>query len=467
MPIELSAKGLKITPRLKSWLDNNGYRPRTLGHSSYVLKAAEAMSEGDLSAEDYLELTNQKVSDMTQSPSPEDVFSSPKKDTGRIRVKAPSERLSEKRYIGKHCKTKQPIVTAYGQEASTPSEKSLAQTGVYLKQSARRAGIDVEISEFEKALWSEMIEQEQWASFNGDPGQNVVYEKGRVKALLDDAPSGGLEIAPISFDSDIVSNVLLSGELFPFIDRKPVSRGRRIEGASVGHPTIVWGTAEGTEGTLQDFSSYVSAIDTTIYAGTCFCEVGRDFLSDSPVNVGQVLTDRISEAYLKEMDDIIADGNGTTQPEGVMQKSGTTSVTFGSAMSIGNMESLLFAVAKQYRKAPGNTFMFAGNETSYQRFRAIPVGASDARRIFGLDHEAYQCFPPRRFAINEDLGNTELFAGDMKRYRMYERLGLSTQWSTEGKSLLRSNTALLAVRFRYGGQVMTPEAFATVSDNVA
>jgi len=197
---------------------------------------------------------------------------------------------------------------------------------------------------------------------------------------------------------------------------------------------------------------------------TCFLEVGRDLFEDSVVDLGDVLLGRISERMANEMDKVVAVGNGTTQPEGVMNKSGTTAVSFGGATSIGNYESLLFGVGKQYRKAPGNRFVFAGNETAYQRARAMNVGTNDARRLFGLNHESYTLFPPRQYRICGDLTNQQLFAGDMSRYRMYRRLGLRTEWTTEGKSLMRSNTALLAIRARYGGQVMVGEAFATVSD---
>lgn len=464
MGVELQTSGnIPVTAKLKKWLNQNGYKPKTLSQSAYALKCAEAMVNGDLDGDTYLKLTDSSTKEK-EMPNAKDVYDTKNVDSGRIRLRKPSEGLSEKRYEGTHVKTGKPVMTAYGEPACIPSEKDFAVVGTFLKHSAKKSGMDVELTEWERTLWQEMIAEHEWASYGGEPTANKTFSGDRVKALLDDSISGGLEIAPVAFDDSVVGAVLLTGELFPFIDRKPISRGRRVEGASVGHPTLVWGVGEGTEGGLQDFADYVAAINTTVYPCTCYCEIGRDFLSDSPVNVGQILIDRIAEAWAKECDDIVANGNGTTQPEGVMSASGTTGVTWGSATSLANYESLLFAVAKQYRKAQGNRFMFCGNETSYMRMRAIPVGTADARRIFGMSHESYECFPPRRFAINEDLSNSELFAGDMGRYRWYERLGLSTQWSTEGKSLLRSNTALLACRMRAGAQVMIGEAFATVSD---
>ncbi len=466
MSVELSASGVTVTPQLKTWLNANGYMPtKDHSHTAYQIKAAEALINEDLDSDTYMKLTKSETEngtdDMKNNPTPDEVFSGNKSANQKIRVKAPSEGLDDSRYAVKHSKTGKPVCDEFGRECSSPSEKSTAQAGVLMKLSARKSGIDAQMSDWEKALLDEMTQTEQWASFGGDAHENNIIKGGsHVKALLDDAPSGGLELAPITFDNDIITQVLLTGELLPNVTIKPVSRGRRVEGASVSHPTVNWGTAEGTDGSLQDFSTFVSSVDTTIYPGTCFCEVGRDFLSDSAVDVGSHLVGLISEAMSQEMEDVIADGNGSTQPEGIMQKSGTTSVAWGGATSIGNYESMLFAVPKQWRKNPANSFAFCGNETSYSRMRAMSVGASDARRLFGLNHESYECFPPRKYLINETLGNTEVFAGDLKRYRLYKRLGLQTQWSTEGKSLTLANTALLSVRFRYGGQVTHPAAFA-------
>ena len=476
MPIDLSAKGLKITPRLKSWLDDNGYRPRTLAHSSYVLKAAEAMSEGDLSADEYLTLTDQEVTDMPRHPDIEDgfsnptkntyrlrakdVFSDPTKGTGSIRLKAPSESLSTKRYPVK-TKRGETLHDELGREIMSSSERSKAEAGIYLKASALRGGIhEAEMSEWEKSLLSEMVETQQWACYHGDEHENKIVSGAQTKALLDESgTSNGLELVPVTFDADVVWASLLGGEVAPLADLKPVSKGRRVESASVGTPTVSWGTGEGTEGTLFDFADYVSAVDSTIYPVVAFLEVGRDFLSDSPVDVGEILTQRIAERMSSELDKVCVTGNGTTQPEGIENKSGITSVAWGGTTSLGNYESLLFAVGKQYRKSSDNRFVFIGNETAYMRARALPVGASDARRLFGMTHEDYKIFS-RDYRICEDLDNTDVIAACMNKFRLYRRMGLSTQWSTEGKSLLRANTALLAVRGRWGGQCMIGEAFA-------
>ena len=94
----------------------------------------------------------------------------------------------------------------------------------------------------EKQAWCGKIGSEFYDDIGG--GGNIggdSYGPANVKALIDDSTSGGLEVVPVELDSDIITFPLLHGELFPMVDLKAVPRGRRIEGASIGTPTMSWG----------------------------------------------------------------------------------------------------------------------------------------------------------------------------------------------------------------------------------
>src|SRR5690606_34534311 len=136
---------------------------------------------------------------------------------------------------------------------------------------------------------------------------------------------------------------------------KPVPRGRRIEGASISTPTMSWGGADNSTIDLFDTTAMVRAIDTTIFAIDGAVEVGRDFLSDSPIAVGETLTGLVGERLMNELDKVIANGNGSTQPEGLFQASGVSTIspdnTSSGPPTLDDYLDLLFGVAKQYRKA--------------------------------------------------------------------------------------------------------------------
>lgn len=345
----------------------------------------------------------------------------------------------------------------------TPSDRDRAVAGSYAKFLVNAAVKKsktiafMQLPQHDKEILCYAMEKMKWsgASDGGDFAdiKNRPLTPSEQKALIDDATSGGLEAAPIVFDDQAIQAPLLNGELFPLVTQVPLDRGRRVEGVATGTVTGSWGGVDDTEISLFNTASYVTAFDTTIFRWEGAIRIGLDFLSDTPIDFGAHVTAQYGERLLEDLDDVIAIGNGTTQPEGITVKAGTTSVSFGGATSLGNYESLRFGVAKKEHKANlASSAVFCGTETSYMRARAIPVGASDARRLGGMDYSSYH-WMERPYKINESLSNSQIFYAILARYRMYRRRGLSIRTSTEGDTLIRRNEMLMVAMARYGGQL--------------
>jgi HK97 family phage major capsid protein len=307
----------------------------------------------------------------------------------------------------------------------------------------------------------EMFENERWCGiYDGKECKDLSGLD--CKALLSDSTSGGVSVNPNFFDANLVTFPLLSGELFPMVTLSDVPRGSTVSTASVATPTMAWGTGEGTSMPLFDTASLISAITSSIYPVMASIEVGRDFLSDAAANVGQILQEVLGERFAAELDKVIAGGNGTNRPEGITVASGLGSATFGgTTVTVDDYESLLFGVAKQYRTS--NRCAFLSNDVSYRRARAIPVAATWASRVFGMNEEDYQLLG-RPYKIQQDLANTVAVFGDMSRYRLYRRQGFTIEWHTQGQYLARKNIALLVCRGRFGGKVMDGSAFCKATD---
>lgn len=350
-----------------------------------------------------------------------------------------------------------------GRQIDEPSERDKAVAGAYAKFAVNAAKLRSkslafqQMPQHDKELLLFAMENEKWGGAT-DGGDYADIKERRLtpseqKALIDDATSGGLEAAPIVFDDQIISAPLLFGELFPLVSLVPLDRGRRVEGVATGNVTGSWGGVDDTAITLFTTTSYVSAFDTTIFRWEGAIKVGLDFLSDTPIDFGRHLTSQYGERLLEDLDDVVATGNGTTQPEGITVKTGATAVSWGGATSIGNYESLRFGVPKnEHRSNVAGSAVFIGTETSYQRARAIPVGASDARRLGGMDYSSYT-WMERPYKINESMGNTKVAYCILSRYRMYRRRGLTIRTSTEGDTLIRANEMLMVATARYGGQL--------------
>ena len=352
-----------------------------------------------------------------------------------------------------------------GKEVTTPSELHYAKTGALIKHLASKSGASCMPTEHEKELLAEMAAEDVWAGdLNGEYCKHIADAgSGRVKALLDDAASGGIEIAPIHFDDDIVTTPQLHGGLWPFCDKKEVQRGRRVEGGSIANITVNSGGADNQEIALFNTDDLVDEINTTIFAADCAIEVGRDFLSDAAVDVGRLVTTEIGQSMLAWLDEQVAIGDGTTEPEGIMVAAGTTAVAFGAATNIGNYELLLFSVPKAQRPKGTPSVRFCATETSYMRARAVPVGAADDRRIFGMTHEDFILLN-RPYSISTAMTNQQAFFGDLRKYRAYRRLGMSIETHTQGSYLARRNLALIVARMRVGGRVVLPSSFGVATD---
>ncbi len=210
----------------------------------------------------------------------------------------------------------------------------------------------------------------------------------------------------------------------------------------------------------------MSEINTSIHPVQVGLEVGRDLMSDSPVDIGRVLVENIGQKMLSELDNVIVNGNGTDRPEGIFTASGlsnpqSTNDNAGPP-TVADLEALIFAVGKQYRN-PAMRCAFIMNDTSYSRARGIQVGTSDQRRVLGLDHQSYQLleYPVR---IQNGLAKHEDRLRRVGQISPVSSRGMEQRFIDGGKELARRNCVLLLVRGRFGGKVLDANAFAKITD---
>lgn len=365
-----------------------------------------------------------------------------------------------------------------------PSELDQAVSGAYIKWAiASEKGGDrgipqsLRMTDHDNELMQYALRECKWGGVIGGQGSEDEGSMGlkgqkltpfQQKALIDDATSGGIEAAPIMFDDQVILTPLLNGEFFPRVNVVNITRGRRIEGASIGNVTLSSGGADGSAIPLFNTASFISAFDTNIFVVNGSVEIGLDFLSDSPIDVSSIITAQYGQQLLTWLDTQVCTGDGTTEPEGITNASGTTSVsatnTTTGPPTVGDYEGLLFGIPKNFKQGfPTNRITFAGTETSYQRARGIAVGGSDQRRVFGMDHENYMLFG-HPYGIGEFFTNSQIAFVNWGRYRMYRRLGLTIKVTTEGKELVRNNFMLITARARYGGQIETGSAVAITTN---
>lgn len=123
----------------------------------------------------------------------------------------------------------------------------------------------------------------------------------------------------------------------------------------------------------------------------------------------------------------------------------------------------MFSVTAPYRAAKGGRCAFLASETTYKRFRAIPVSTTDQRRVFGMDHQNRRLldYP---FLIQGDIVQNKVAFANMGMYRLYRRRGLQIRVETAGETLARNNSMLVVARMRYGGKLTLGGAAGIMTD---
>lgn len=317
------------------------------------------------------------------------------------------------------------------------------------------------------------VNNEKWVGNLKSPDGSISVlnrqklDPGHVKTLLDDTVSGGIEITPIVFDDALVLIPVLYGELFPFVRVETIARGRRVKGGALVNPTFTSGVGEGTAITPFNTASYVTAFDTPIYPAVSAIELGQDFEEDSVSDLGGQVIEQFGLKALEWLDRVVAVGDGLREPQGFFNAPAATIINsdFGSGgpLTVSDAEGLMFGLPKQFRAEAGAYLAYVSNDYTYRKFRSTPVGAGDERRVFGMDHAEYKLLGYDH-KIQNDIADGYAAFVNLRRYRMYRRLGMQVRVETGGRQLALSNTRLIVVRMRYGGQLELGSAAALMKD---
>ncbi|MGE0537260.1 MAG: phage major capsid protein [Pirellulales bacterium] len=391
---------------------------------------------------------------------------------GDPRVKAESEKyLSGSNYV---IHKSGYVPTMDSKPVELASDRTRAKAGAWFKSWVRRQAVGCDLpplSEHELGLVKEMAHDGLWCGPDSGAQDGWSFPRKlrdyEVKALIGDTGTGGSYLYPIEFDALAVTYPLLNGELFPFVDLQSASH-TSIQTPTINTPTVLWNdSTDGGTATLFSATGLVSQLSTSFFPVSCFIEIGRDLLSDSAIDIAAILEQQIGQAMLTELDKVIAIGDGTSQPLGLFNTVGATAVPSANGtngpLTIGDAEALMFALPKQYRAGDTLRTCYVSSDTTYRRFRGVPVGPDDARRLFGMDHASYMMLD-RPYRVQQSIADTKAAFVALAKYRMFRRQGFESRFTDQGITLFKSNTALLSIRGRFGGRMVDPAAVAVMAD---
>lgn len=292
------------------------------------------------------------------------------------------------------------------------------------------------------------------------PNERIDCVKGHQKAtvLIDDSTSGGENAVPEFFDTDFILLPILGGEVSPLVTIKDVPRGSSADTFTMANPTYAANT-EGTAVTLFTTDSFIANHDTSFYRAMGAMEIGRNFLDDAVPGLADEIVGAYSRKAAEWLDQQICTGDGTTEPQGITNASGTVDITLGTPTTgpwvISDVLNLLFGVTKAFRQNyPSSRAGFAMTDATYKRLRSIATGVTgDTRLIFGNDVESYMLFGhPVSIEENGLTGADTIFC-QWGGYRLYRRQGVRFRRVDSGLTLAQRNSIAIVSDMRFGGQL--------------
>jgi HK97 family phage major capsid protein len=290
------------------------------------------------------------------------------------------------------------------------------------------------------------------------PAEIIDVKQGHNKALIDDSTSGGENAVPEFFDTDLILLPILGGEISPLCNMVDVPRGSSADTFTMGNVTISAST-EGSAFSFFSTSSFIANHDTTFFRAMGAIEVGLNFLADAVPGLADEIVGTMSRKTAEWLDQQIATGDGTTEPQGLTVASGTVDITPGTPTTgpwvISDVLNLMFGVTKAFRtNYPSSQAAFVMDDSTYKRIRSVNTGVTgDTRLIFGNDVESYTLFGhPVAIEENGLTGADAIFA-QLGGYRLYRRQGLRFRRETAGETLALKNTMAIIADSRWGGQL--------------
>lgn len=362
--------------------------------------------------------------------------------------------------------------TVGGTPAYDQSEVERAKSGAFQRFLIQRSIREPLMTDEDTDLLMESLEKDLWVGDAFSAAGPNEYQRPKhlselqKKTFLSDSASGGSSLVPYYFDMDLVTYPKLNGELFPFVDLKDLNETNQVKTPTLNNLTVSAGPSEGDSPgiTLQTTTGLAAVLTSNVLNATGAITVGRDFLTDSPLALQDELMKSYQRVLSNFLDQQIAAGDGTTFILGIFNTSSTKTYTAQNStagpVTVKDVKAMIFALPAEYRKQNLPTF-FVGVDALYSRIRGIVTGLSgDQRLVYGYNFEDYSLENhPFKITDSSSVSGSQLAFGRMDKYRMWRRKGMTFEASTQGKTLMTANEAIITMRSRWAGQVIDPNAW--------
>jgi len=279
------------------------------------------------------------------------------------------------------------------------------------------------------------------------------------KALAEGTESAGGYLVPDEYRAELIKRLPELSELYAPVRKIPVASDAGRMPNLATDISVSWAEAESA--TFHETDPAFGILQWAIYRANAMTKCSRELAFDSAPKIAQVVSDLMVEAMAAEVDKVIAVGDGTTQPEGIVSAASVVSVSVGT-LSFAKLIEVEFTLAKKYRKKS----RWVMNNTNVRRTQSLvdsngmPVFRRDPASPSGATILGYPV------AQQDDLPDDTVFFGDLSYYLWFDREQVGLESTTVGGDAFAKHQLWLKTWMRVDGKLALAEAFVK-GDNIA
>ncbi len=300
-----------------------------------------------------------------------------------------------------------------------------------------------------------------------------VTEMENVRAMVEGIDADGGFLAPTQLVAGILVEAQALEELKPRMD--VIRSNARSLTYTKGLDAIVMGWVAELGTKPEDQLSFGRVV-LVPHVGAVVVWVSDELLEDEVFGLQGYLQTRVAEAKVLLEEEAFVSGSGTGRPFGILTRlnaeTGTPnrySTQVAATFTADDVIRIPYALPVQYRR--NGTYILGTNAIRSVRLqRDASGGANTGGYIWQPSLQAgepatlngYPVVETTSVALNSAVasGNDVGIFGDLRRYRVFERLGLQVKRLEELRAL--TDEVGFRFRFRTGGDVMLNQAFRTI-----
>lgn len=323
---------------------------------------------------------------------------------------------------------------------------------------------------------------------DGKPDKNDTKEVKTLKffkamfnndiALAKDISGGvsdsGATLLPTEFINDLIDKVVKQ----PYALRKyvrviPVTARSGSEPTVEGGVAMVWrdSDAESANNTTPKFGS----VPYTVHAIDGYTAIGRETLSDTPINVYNKVLDLYVDAFTKAENVAILTGSGTGQPKGIRINTDVPTApikdTTNGVLAVDDILGVEFNIPSVYR--PGAVWIMGSKALRQIRtmkdlqgkplFVKNDISQGKPDTLCGYPVLELDGIIPENLTVGTVVNTTEIIFGNLQGYYLFDKNEYTTELNTSSDTAFFKNQIIVKCSNRYDGNVTVPKSIVRVT----